>query len=307
MKKIKYLLIVFLLLIRINCNATTKTFDRNELENYGVKKDWNITEQNKDNVLKTKAVDASEKIYDYAELLTEEEEKVLKESIDEFIETNKMDLVIVTDSFSYIQDTENEDYAADFYDYNDFGMQFENNSGILLLRNSNPSDPYYDMYTFGNAQLYFNQQRYDSILDGIYNDLHAGNYLIGMKDFISRTDSYIKQGIPSEMKNYYVDEKGYLKQNYHIPWTISIIISLVLTTIIMVIMIGKNKMVKKAITAEEYVNKNSINISKKEDKLINTHTTHYRISSDSGGGGFSSHSHSGSSGGGHSSGGGRHG
>ncbi len=296
-----------------NCYASTNTFNRNELENYGVKKNWTIDEKNLDNVMRTPAVDASEKIYDFSELLTDEEEKELKNQIDSFIEKNNMDLVIVTTNFSYLVDSENEEYAADFYDYNDFGMNVKNNSGILLLRNSNSEKPYYDMYTFGDAQLYFTPNRYDSILDGIYDNLHSGNYLTGFKDFINRTDVFISNGIPKEMEYYYVDDMGNLQYNpppkvYKVPWPIVIGIAIVITLIVMIILIKRNKMVYKATLAEEYLNKQSINITKRKDIFINSHTTSYTTSSSSGSsGGGSFSSHSGSSGGGHSSGGGRHG
>ena len=61
---------------------------------------------------------------------------------------------------------------------------------------------------------------------------------------------------------------------------------------------------------EEYLQKNTINITKRQDLFVSSHTTSYTESHDSsfsggGGGGFSSSG--GSSGGGHSSDGGRHG
>ena len=74
----------------------------------------------------------------------------------------------------------------------------------------------------------------------------------------------------------------------------------------MLILIKKNKMVKKQYQAEQYLSKESINITNRKDIFIRSHTTSYTESSSSGSGGGSS-SHSGSSGGGHSSGGGRHG
>lgn len=332
MKKVIKILILFLFLTTIQCNASTNTFNRNELDNYGVKKDWTIDEKNLNNVLNTKAVDASEKIYDYSDVLTEEEEVQLKNRIDEFIEKTKTDMVIVTDkieydsslsSYCYDEDAADskikevvENYAADFYDYNDFGMNFDNNSGVLLMRNT-AIDPcfnamYYDMYTFGDTQLYFTQYRYDNILDGIYNNLHNENYLDGFIDFIDRTENYILEGIPSEMDDYYVDDNGFIERypdKYYIPWTTSAIISFIIALITIIILIKKNKMVRKATSAEEYLIKNSINITNRQDMFIHTHTSSYTTSSDSGGssggGGFSSHS--GSSGGGHSSGGGRHG
>ena len=303
----KILIIILLLTGIINCNASTNTFDRNELDNYGVRKEWKITDKNRSNVLRTPAVDATEKIYDYAELLSDEEEQAVKEKIDEFMEQTKMDLIIVTVDFTYSNDTENEDYAADFYDYNDFGMNFENNSGVLLLRNANSLDPYYDMYTFGDAQLYFNQTRYDNILDGIYDLMHSEQYASAFDKFITETQEDILLGKPKEMEKYYVDENGYLKKDptaYRIPWLILIIISSIITLIIILILINKNKMVKKAQQANHYLKQESINITNRKDIFIRSHTTSYTESSSSSGGGGS---HSGSSGGGHSSGGGRHG
>ena len=74
----------------------------------------------------------------------------------------------------------------------------------------------------------------------------------------------------------------------------------------MTVLVNKNKMVKKASKADNYLITNSIQYSVKEDKYSHSRTSSYRVSSSSGGGGGHSSSH-GSSGGGHSSGGGRHG
>ena len=313
MKKKLFTLILLIItfLLTTPVFASTKTFDRETLDNLGVNKNWNITDSNKDNILRTPAVDASEKIYDFADILTDDEEQEIKARIDKFIDKTNMDMVIVTDQFAYSRDSENEDYAADFYDYNDFGLNFENNSGILFLRNKNESDPYYDMYTFGNAQLYFINTRYDDILDSIYPDISTGKYLTGLMSFIEKTESYVLQGIPKAMEEYYVDDYGFLQRypaKYHFPWTISIIISLVITIIIMSILIHKNKMVKKAYEASEYLKKGSVDINNRKNQFITSTISSYKISSDSGGsgggGGFSSHM--GSSGGGHT-GGGRHG
>jgi uncharacterized protein len=215
-----------------------------------------------------------------------------------------MDMVIVTTSFSYYSDDQNEDYAADFYDYNDFGIDFDNYSGVLLLRNTYEQDPYYDIYTFGNAQLYFSYSRLNSVLDDIYYNLHNEYYYDGFTTFINEMTNYYNAGIPSSMNGYKVDENGYLYEVYTIPWLIVIAISIGITAIVMLILIKKNKMVTKARTANEYLNRNSINITNRSDIFVNSHTTHYTTSSSSGGGG---HSSGGSSGGGHSSGGGRHG
>lgn len=309
MKKIVKILSVFIIFFigNIICNASTITYDRTELNNYGVNKKWKITSSNKSNVLNTKMVDASEKIYDYSDILTMQEEQDLYEKIQKFIDTTKMDMVIVTVDLPYSYDKVNEDYAADFYDYNDFGINFDRYSGVLLLRNTYSSDPYFNIYAFGDAQLYFSYNRLENVLDYIYDDLHSGNYYDGFSKFTNKMTSYYNSGIPSEMKSYKVNEDGYLYKIYTIPYFIVLIISSIVTAITMSIMVKKNKMVVKATKATEYLDRQSIKYTEKHDDFITSHVSSYRISSSSGGSGGGFSSSGGSSGGGHSSGGGRHG
>ena len=319
MKKIKYLLIIislFLLGVTSVSAKVPEIKNREELENLGVNKKWQITDTNKSNVVKTKYVNAEEKIYDFSDVLTEEEYEKLKSEAQDFKNHTNMEIIILTDNVPYSEDSVNENYAVDFYDYNDFGLDLNKYSGVLFFRNTYESDPYYDIYTFGDAQLYFSYQRLDSTLDNIYDNIHNKNYYEGFSRYISEMKNYYDNGIPSEMKGYTVDDNGYLQAppveppKYHPPILIALIIASIVSGITIAIMIKKNKMVAKATKAEEYIDSKSINITNKEDTFISSHTTHYTTSSSSGGsggggGGFSSSS--GSSGGGHSSGGGRHG
>ena len=321
MKKLKYLLLI-LLLIPINGFASTNTKDRNELDNLGVNKHWNINENNRQNVLNTKYVDANEKIYDYSDILTDEEEKEIKEKIDRYIEHTNMDMVFVSINLPYTIDSQNEEFAADFYDYNDFGINFKSYSGVLLLRNTYEQDPYFNVYMFGKAQLYYSFDRSESMLDNIYPYFKNKNYKEGLNIFIDNYTSYYDQGIPDEMKNYYVDKDSklqkipnnyYLDKNnvlhkkpYEIPWLLITIIDLIITIITISILIHKNKMVKKILVTKDYIDKNGVNFTRRENNLVKEYVTHVtHTTSSGGGGGFSSSI--GSSGGGHSSGGGRHG
>lgn len=282
--------------------STVKTFDRTNSNKWGVNKHWNINNSNLSNVKSVPLVDSSQKIYDFADILSDEEEKKIYASIQDFIEETNMDMVFVSINMPYSSDSKNEDFAADFYDYNDFGISFSNYSGILLLRNDYSADRYYDIYTFGDAQLYFDQDRYDNILDGIYEQFVSKNYLGGIQKFISKCSYYYSKGYASQYKHAYVDADSFIRYNYYVPVVPCIVGSLVLTLIVMAIMVSKNKMVRKAMSASEYLDKNSVNYTAHTDQFTHSHTTHYTVSSSSGGG-----SHGGSSGGGHSSGGGRHG
>ena len=85
MKKIKYIIILFLLFIGIN------------------------------SVL---AFDTTKKVYDYANVLSENEEKILKEKALEFIDKYNMDMVLVT--VKHHEKRTTQAYAQDFYDYNEY-------------------------------------------------------------------------------------------------------------------------------------------------------------------------------------------
>ena len=161
--------------------------------------------------------------------------------------------------------------------------------------------------------MYFPQDRVDDILDYMYDNMHNDNYYYGFLNFISSANSNYNKGIPSKYKDCYVDQMGDLydkngnlisweKGVYRLPIIPALIISFVVSIIVILIMISKNKMVKKAVNAKDYLDENSIKYTSKQDTFVSTHTSSYRISSSSGGGGGSHHSSGGFSHGG----GGRH-
>lgn len=308
--------LVFILFISIffcfsNVSAEVIEKDRNAEKNLGVNKHWTINDDNRDNVMNTPYVDASEKIYDFSDILTDEEENNLKKLIDNYITHTNMDMVIVTVDLPYSYDAKNEEYAADFYDYNDFGLDFDKYSGVLLLRNTYEPNKYFNVYMFGNAQLYYNFDRSEDMLDNIYFDLSHDFYYDGFSTFISNYLAFYNQGIPSDMKDYYVNEDGYLTEMFNPPIFWIFVGSAVISILSICVMVSKNKMIKVATKARDYLNKDTVEFTDSRDEFINSRTTSYVMSSSSGGssggGGGGHHSSGGSSGGGHSSGGGRHG
>ena len=307
-KYFKIMATLILLFSLTNVYASTKTYERNSGNNYGVKKNISIDDKLY-YIEKTKLVDASEKIYDFSDILTDAEEKELYEKIQKFIKHTNMDMVILTDSVPYAYDSENDDYAVDFYDYNDFGINYEKYDGVIFFRNTYSEDPYYGVYMTGNAQLYFSESRYNSTLDNIYYYIRNKQYLTAFNKFLDEFTEYYDMGIPSEYKDAYLDDYGFIiiPRHYNPPFLIALIVSLVATTITMIVLVKKNKMVYKATEAYEYLNKDSIKYNRKESHLVSTNTTrHYNPPSSSGSSSGGGHSFSGSSGIGHS-GGGRHG
>lgn len=309
--KLTLIIVTFIsayILLPTTVNAEVTTYNREELKNYGVNKKWNINTNKKDNILKTHAVDSNQKIYDFSNVLTDEEEQKLTERMHKFTEKYKIDIVILTDNYQYTEDSQNTTFATDFYDYNDFGINYEKYDGVMLFRNTYEQNPYFDAYSFGNAQLYFYDTRLSNTLDYIYDDMHSETYYSGFNKFIDKMEEYYNEG---KLTDYYVDESGFLQKqktaSYYLKMIgLSMIIALVITGIIIYTLIKKNRMVLKATKATVYMNKEKSKITNVQDNFITSNTTSYVISSDtSSGGGHSSSG--GSSGGGFSSGGGRHG
>ena len=302
MKKLKYILLILTILFIPNVNASTEVYDRNKADNYGVNKNWKIDDEMIHYIKQTPLVKADELIYDFSDILTEEEEQKYYELFKEYKEKYDMDIVFISCNLEYTNDSVNTDFITDFYDFNDFGIDFEKYSGVVLFRNTYSSNPYFDMLSFGEAQLYYTPDVLSNILDDIYDDIHSGRYADALDLWLSKLDYYHNKGKNSK---YYIDENGFLKKNFN-PYVIIIgLLSGLITFAFVGFKVKKNKMVYKATNADLYADNKTFKILEKTDHLVSTHTTSWtESSSSSSGGGFSGGGHSG---GGFSSGGGRHG
>lgn len=230
-----------------------------------------------------KALDTSDKVHDNADLLTDYEEEQLQKLAEEYVEKYEMDLVIVTTLYNDGKGTEL--YAMDFYDDNGFGIG-DKHDGILFLidRTYGYNDTY--MVTTGHAILVYDDARIDNILDDIYNVKDYGYYSM-FETFISSSSSYAELGVAPSNEDMYIDENGDYRQKRMFPWLGAIIASLAIPSIVVGIFIAKNKMVKKETRAAAYLNQNSINYSRKEDRFVRTDMkrTYSPRSSSSGGSG----------------------
>ncbi|MBR3117493.1 MAG: TPM domain-containing protein [Bacilli bacterium] len=305
MRKIRLILITLcLLLLPITVTkAEVVTKERTAENNYGVSKKWDMTQESIEYAKKTPYVDASKKIYDFSDILTDEEEQELYNRIMPLIKEYNMEIIILTYNYPYSKDSDNSYFVSDFYDFNDFGLDFEKYDGVVLFRNTYSLDPYYDMLSFGDAQLQYYDTRMSSILDALYNDIHAGRYLAGFNKWLDKVEYYHSQ---SGLDNYTVDDMGYLRKKFSPHFGICAVIAGIITLIFVMVNVKKNKMVKTATQAAAYLNQETFKLLEKNDRLISSHVTSYTESSSSSGGGGHS-SFGGHSGGGFSSGGGRHG
>ena len=302
MKKYIILLSIVLTLMSLETFASVTTYTRTR-EDLQVSEEYSLTEKTISAILATPKVDETEKIYDFAGLLSVEEEVLLYDDISTYINDYSMDMIVVTIDSN--NKSSAKEYADDFYDYNYFGIG-NTHDGIIFLIDMDNRDIW--LSTTGKAILIYDDNRVDNILDGAYYYVSNQDYYNTVKTFIGKATNYAKQGNASSNKDYRIDDKGEYVYSPAFPIGVIVVFSAIGTTIFLLIASAKHRVVKQATHANEYFANQSLRIDVKEDKFMNTHTSkvYSPRSSDSGGGrsGGSSVHHS-SSGRSHG-GGGRH-
>lgn len=246
-----------------------------------------------------------ERVYDYADVLTDSEEEQLRELIADRERKIGCDIVLVTinesvlEKYGYTENTDSnwekcmQTYADDFYDENKFGYNkdFEGD-GVLLLDNwyedENGSEKGSWLSGSGIIDRRFSNgmMNQDRVLDDVYNLVEISPY--------RAYRAYIED-IYRGMSN---DNSAGSMMN---PFSL-FIISLVVAAIFIVTHL-KVKEGTKTTVASTYVENGSIRFNVKRDKLVNKFVTSRVIQTSSGSGGGS---HSGGGGGHHSSSGAHH-
>lgn len=261
-----------------------------------------VTQTVRNAALATPKVDESEKIYDFANLLTEEDEISLYASITSFISKNNMDMVVVT--INNNNKSSSMAYADDFYDYNYFGKG-NTYDGILMLIDMDNRQVW--ISTTGQAQLIYDDARIDNMLDYIAPKLTSKDYKGAVDKFIYYSQTYATSGVPSSNKSYYVDDNGDIKKKesskFFEAFKNALVFAGIGTGIFVIIGAIGHRNVKKATKAGLYLENDSVIIDGSKDTFLNSETTKVRIESSSSSGGGGSSSHRGSSGRSHGGGG----
>lgn len=326
MKKKVLLILLFTLFIPNIVFATSnEVCKRTKDNNWGVnKRDVNtegFDSYYNDYINKIPCVDPSEYVYDFGNVLSDSEEKEIKDILSEFENKYHIAAIYYTYDYPYYwgQESKLDDFAHDFYDLNDFGLDYEYYDGVYLFENAyqlgydSDSDGvddgfYMNVGSKGGAQLYYYDDRLDEMIynDDFYNELKYGDKVEAVKKWVDLLEDYYNKG---KLEDYTLDEDGNLLELrvFHPAIVTYFLIGGIISAITTSILVHRNKMVKTATRAREYLNKDSLNITNRKDVFLRSHTTSYVISSSSGsGGGGGHHSSGGSFSGGHSSGGGRH-
>lgn len=291
MKKI-FVLLISLFLLVLPVYASTNTYSRTTTD-LKVPKKIKYKSSMEHNVLLTPSVNANEKIYDFAELLTEEEEKQLYDKVKEFIANTNLDLAIVTINTNVKDST--QEYADDFYDYNDFsidGLAF-----VIDMQNR-----IFYISTAGKAMLYYDDYRIEYILSALDQEMYNHEYFNACNTLISQLTEYYNNGFSDNADKYVVIGTQIYRKT---PYLLLSIIAVVSATIGTLILALRNKKIKLATNSNDYFDNKSFEITKDTKEFISSNTSRVYIPpADSDGGGSSGGGfHSGSSGSSHGGGG----
>lgn len=256
-----FLFLIFYFIFNINCYASTNTFIRTD-NNLRIPIDVVADSNNHDDIMNTPSVDATEKVYDFAELLSPDEEKEIYNKIIEYNKESSYDAVVVTTNDLLGKDLSK--YVYDFYDYNDF-----KNEGVIFVIYVGHGEPgmymgvcapkgsnYFDLY---------NNSIVKSTSDYLYkNSIRKNNYYEGCYNFVKIVHGLYIQG---QNESSYIGENGEIVQT--IPIFEILVIAFALTFIIMFILIkitSKKNNFKYNIS--DNINDETLSIICDYDKLV---------------------------------------
>lgn len=217
-------------------------------------------------------------VYDQADLLSLDEKEVLNDQIQRFCAEWDMNVLMVTTDDAEGQSAQT--YADVFYD-----AHFPENSeedGILYLIDMEHREIY--ISTSGLAIRYLTDERIENLLDDAYSYVSEGDYFGTFTSFLEGTEYYLQKGIPSQQYNYDIDT-GKIDSYYPkyritpMECLIALIAGLAAAGGTMLFIKAKYQLKFEDFHYDAYTD-SEIQLTVKEDHLINTMVTHRRIPRD---------------------------
>lgn len=229
-----------------------------------------------------------QKVFDNADLLTQEEEEELQEQAAALGEKLSLDVVIVTTN-----DAEGKtatEYADDFFDYNGFGYEKEMGSGILYLIDMDNRQS--TISTSGTAIERYSDREQDQWQDALLGYLKSGDYYDACQEFLDGVERY--EGYPSSAVGEAVAAGQERMADSYTPkkLLIRLGISLVIAALVVGLMAFSTQ--RMAGAAGRYYQKGAVDVRRKLDRFTHTTVVSRKIESNtnSSGGGSSSHTSS---------------
>lgn len=224
--------------------------------------------------MKIDAYAASDKayVYDYADILTADEEKQLQAKCEKAAKNSGCDIVIITTQIGHDYSTM-DNYMAEFLDKEGYGSD----AIIYGVDMTSRADR---IYTRGIPQTDISQSRLDSIREACEDKFHDGRYYAGFKKYVNKIDMCLTNSFTTKL-------------TYNMP--VKLLIALV-AAVSGVLVMMHNAKTHMTVSSTEYTKNHNFSVNDRRDIFINQTVTTRHIERSSSGG-------SSSGGGNHGSGG----
>ena len=201
------------------------------------------------------------RLIDNASLLSDFEKSSLESKLDSISQNQECDVVIL--STNTLEGKTTTEYADDFYDYNNYGIG-NDKSGVLLLINMEERDWYISTCGFGITA--FTDAGIEYIGNEIKTYLKDAEYSKAFETYADLCDEFITQAKAG--KPY--DKKNLPKKPFKIVLEIliSVGIGVAIAFIVGGVMKSQLKTVKSKARANDYVDKDSLNITNSNEMFI---------------------------------------
>lgn len=153
-----------------------------------------------------------DRVFDLADLFTDQEEQELSETIGRLTEKMGMDLAVVTaeEAHGYT----GQKFADTFYNENGLGTGKDHSGALLLIDMDNREIA---VSTEGRMLRYMTDVRIETILDDVYDQVSDGNFFGGARVFLKDAETCFDNGIASDQFNEDT-ETGKISRYRHLAW-----------------------------------------------------------------------------------------
>lgn len=221
------------------------------------------------------------RVIDMADLLTDSEEAMLIDKLDEISIRQNMDITVATtdelEGYSVVE------YADLLYEQCQFGYG-ERSDGLMLLISIQDNDWY--ISTCGYGITAFTDAGIQYIGEQIKSELSNGNYANAFSKYADLCDEFITQARTDKP----FDRGNLPRQKLSFIWMpISLVIGFIIAKAIVGNMKNKLKTVRSQAAANSYVKKDSMNITESRDLFLYHTVTKTAKQNSSSSGGSSTH------------------
>ena len=192
----------------------------------------------------------AEYLIDQADILTDYEERVLTDKLEDVPEKHEMQVAVVT--VDHLEE-DPDDFIEEVYDYLEYGYG-SGRDGVLLMVSMEPRE--FRIFSNGTAYDAIGGSEMEDISDDIQSDLSAGNYLDAFETYAEKCDYYIegeKNGFPFDVG-----------KNILIALAVGIVVGL----IVVLVLKGQLKSVRHQDRANIYVKPGTMHLTQSGDYFM---------------------------------------